>query len=218
MDEHLCKVIAHDRVVGQTHVRGRCQQLLERPTGGTAVATGLGVVPFEAERRQRHLPTLTDRAEAEIVSDSYVGEEHLAERRAAAHLADRADLDTLGVHRKHECRHALVLGLVRIGARDQLTEMTELGARTPHLLPVDDPLVAVTDGAAGQAGEVGAGTRLAEQLARQNVAPQERADETGLLLVGSEHVDCVRDQARRDPDQLVPARGLELTLEPAVCA
>ena len=116
---------------------------------------------------ERDLPAVADGAEAHRVGDPHVGEEHLVERRAAAHLRDRADLDARQVHRDDERRQALVLGDVGVGAGDQLAPLGELGARAPHLLAVDDPLVAVADGPAGEAGEVGAGAGLGEQLAAQ---------------------------------------------------
>jgi hypothetical protein len=53
-----------------------------------------------------------------------------------------------------------------------------VGQRRPHLLAVDDPLVAVAHGAGGETGDVGAGAGLAEQLAPDVLAgedaPQQR--------------------------------------------
>ena len=51
----------------------------------------------------------------------------------------------------------------------------------PHLLAVDDPLVAVADGPGAEAGDVAAGARLAEHLAPHLLAGEERA-EVALLL------------------------------------
>ena len=50
-----------------------------------------------------------------------------------------------------------VLRRVGIGPGDEQAPLGELGARAPHLLAVDHPLVAVADGSASERGEVGAG-------------------------------------------------------------
>ena len=47
------------------------------------------------------------------------------------------------LHRHEQVRDALVLGRVGIGAGEQEDVVRELGLRRPHLLAVDDPLVAV---------------------------------------------------------------------------
>ena len=101
-------------------------------------------------------------------------EEHLVERRAAGHLAQRPDLDAGRLHVDDEAGEALVLGQVGVGAADDLADVAVVGAGGPHLLAGDDPLVAVALGLGLQAGEVGAGARLAEELAADEVAPVER--------------------------------------------
>jgi len=55
-----------------------------------------------------------------------------------------------------------------------------VGVGVPHLLPVDDPLVAVLHGPGLQPGEVGAGLGLAQQLRAQQVAPVDRGQEAPL--------------------------------------
>ena len=69
------------------------------------------------------------------------------------------DLDALLVHVDAEVGDALVLGDVGVGAGDEHAQVGDLAAGGPHLLAGDDPLVAVLDGLALQAGEVGAGAR-----------------------------------------------------------
>ena len=65
-------------------------------------------------------------------------------------------------------------GLIGVGAGEQDAPVAEVGAGRPHLLPVDDPLVAVAHGTGRQPREVGAGAGLAEQLAPDLVAAQHR--------------------------------------------
>src|SRR5262249_33546012 len=57
----------------------------------------------------------------------------------------------------------------------------------PHLLTVDDPLVAVAHGSRLHVGEVGAGVRLTEPLAPELSCLEDRGEEALLLLFGSEH-------------------------------
>ena len=71
----------------------------------------------------------------------------------------------------------LCFGDVGVGAGDQLAPLGELGARAPHLLAVDDPLVAVALGAAAERGEVRAGAGLGEQLAAQLASGEEARDQ-----------------------------------------
>ena len=63
------------------------------------------------------------------------------------------------LHRHEEVADALVLRRVGVGAGEQEDVVGVLGLRGPHLLPVDDPLVAVEHGGGLEAGEVGSGVR-----------------------------------------------------------
>ena len=69
------------------------------------------------------------------------------------------------VHRADEVGDAHVLGRRRVGAGQQDAPAGDVGVAGPDLLAVDDPLVAVALGPGGERGQVGAGTRLAEELA-----------------------------------------------------
>ena len=86
----------------------------------------------------------------------------------------------------------LCFGCVGVGAGDEHPPLGEVGEGGPHLLAVDDPLVAVAHGPGGEAGDVGAGARLAEELAPDLLAGEERAEVALLLLVGA-----VGDDGRR---------------------
>ena len=61
----------------------------------------------------------------------------------------------------------------RVGAAEQDAEIGVLSPGGPRFLALDHPVVAVALGAAGEAGEVAAGARLAEELAPQVVAAQQ---------------------------------------------
>ena len=82
-----------------------------------------------------------------------------------------------------------MLGHVGIGAGEQHAEIGPVAARRPHLLPVDDPLVAVLLGLAVQAGEVGARARLGEELAPGTLTGDDVAEVLALLFVGAVHGD-----------------------------
>ena len=165
-----------------------------RPAGaGTQTGT------LEHQRGVGDGPTVVHATDGVVVTDAHVGEEHLVEHRAARHLLERADVDAGLVDVAHEVGDPLVLRDVGIGAGEEHADVGDLRARRPHLLPVDDPLVAVRDRRGGEAGEVGAGARLAEELAPRLAAGDGVADVALLLLVGAVHRDRGRRQQRAEP-------------------
>ena len=95
-----------------------------------------------------------------------------------------------------------MLGGAGIGAGDQLTVGGVGRARRPHLLAVDDPLVAVALRPAGQVGQVAARPRLAEELAGEQFGPPQRSQEPGLLPGGAEGGHGRGHQPDRDARQL----------------
>ena len=197
---------------GHAHRPGRGQQL--RPRAADAVAAAAArVVALEAERGKCNLPAVADGAEPVGVRDPHVVEEHLVERRTAAHLLDWPDGDPGQVHRDDEGREPAMLDDIRIGAGDQLAPLRELGPAAPHLLAVDDPLVAVALGPAGQAGQVGAGAGFGEQLAAQLAGGQEPGHQRLALLVRAVHPHRRGDEAGRHAVGLVAGRRQVATLE-----
>ena len=82
-----------------------------------------------------------------------------------------AHLDTGLLHRDEQVRDAGVLGRVGVGAGQQEDVVGVLGLGGPHLLAVDDPLVAVELGPGLQAGQVRSGVGLAEALAPRRSSP-----------------------------------------------
>ena len=133
---------------------------------------------------------------------SGAGQEHLAERAAAVHLLERPGLDAGLVHVDEEVREALVLGQAGIGPGQQHAEVGGVRAGVPHLLAVNHPFVAIGDRAGADAGQVGAGAGLAEQLAPGRLAERDREHEPGDLLRRAVLEQGRRGESRRD----VPGR------------
>ena len=150
------------------------------------------------QAHERDRPPLTGVAQAQVVGQAHTVEEHLVEVRGAVGLAQRADLDPGELHVAHEEREAAVLGDVGIGARHEDRPARAAGAAGPHLLAVHHPLVAVAHRHRREAGEVGTGTRLAEELAPGLLTGEDRRQETRLLLVGADRVDRGRRLVHAD--------------------
>ena len=121
-------------------------------------------------------PAVADVAEPLGVGDAHVGEVHLVELGLAGHLAQRPHLDAGRVHVDDEVRSCpCACGARGRCGRRACPSRDEVGERGPHLLAVDDPLVAVAHARVRQAGDVGAGAGLAEQLAPDLLAGEQRA-------------------------------------------
>ena len=95
---------------------------------------------------------------------------------------------------------------VGVGPGQQEDVVGELGLGGPHLLAVDDPLVAVELGTGREAGQVGAGVGLAEALAPGDGALQDAGYELLLLLLGGPLEDGRSDQ--RVAEEVGPQRCL----------
>ena len=122
---------------------------------------------------------------------------------AGRHL-QRPHLDALGVHVDDHRGDAVVLRGVGVGAHGGEAALASVGAARPHLLAVDQP-AAVDAGARGlDAGGVGAGVGLAEQLAPDDLLVERRAHPAGDLVVGG-----VLDQREDHPagDAVRPGAG-----------
>ena len=79
-----------------------------------------------------------------------------------------------------------MFGQGRIGPGHHDPEVAVVGSRGPHLLTVQDPLLAVPDGTGGEAGHVGPGTRFGEHLAPDGIAADVVREVDGLLVLGAE--------------------------------
>ena len=158
------------------------------------------------QRRHRHPPALADVTDPVGVGDAHVGEVHLVELGLAGDLAQRSDLDARGVHVEGEVGQALVLGDVGVGAGHEHAAIGEVRVGVPHLLAVDDPLVAVALGPTGESGQVRAGAGLAEELAPGVLAgehaPQQAAAQC-VVPVGDD-----RGPGHREPEEVLGPEGL----------
>jgi hypothetical protein len=134
------------------------------------------------------------------VRDPRVGEEHLVELGLAGELAKRSYLHAGYGHVEHEVRQALVLGYVGVGTGHQDRPARLVRHRRPDLLPVHHPVVAVAYRPGGEAGEVGPGTRLAEELAPHLLAGPQWTQPALVLLVGTVAEDRRRGHAKADAD------------------
>ena len=99
------------------------------------------------ECRDGNVPAIAFAPQHHRRRDAHVGHEDLVELGLARYLEQRSHLDTGCMHVEHEIRHALVLGNVGIRARHQHAPPRPMRQCGPHLLAVDDPLVAVANGA-----------------------------------------------------------------------
>ena len=91
-----------------------------------------------------------------------------------------------GPHVDDEAGEALVLRRFGVGPDDDDPPLAEVGAGVPGLLAFEDPaVVAVASRAGREAGHVGAGAGLAEELAPDLVSPRHLLEMAALLLARS---------------------------------
>ena len=152
---------------------------------GPAPERGRGQAAFMGQDGDRDRPAVAGLADHVAGRHPRAVQEHLVERRVPVHLAQRPDLHAGLAHRQREAADAGVLGHAGIGAGQQQAEVRGRGAGGPHLLPGDQPAaVAVRPGPGGQAGQVGPGARLAEELAPGELAGHGRPDQQPHELRG----------------------------------
>ncbi len=172
---------------------------LERVADGTRLPAGNRAADRHAlvhQRGERDPPPVAEAADAVGVGHAHTGQVHLVELGLAGDLTQRPDVDAGRVHVEREVGEPAVLRCFGIGARDEHPAVGPVRERVPHLLPVDDPLVAVADRTCRQAREVGTGAGLAEELAPQLLAGEQRSQEPRLELV----VGVGRDRRRGEED------------------
>ena len=168
--------LANDRIVADPEVAHHLDHPRVEVDAAAAAAAGADRRPLVHQRREGDRPAVVDVAEAVVIGHAHVVEEDLVEARAAGHLPQRTHLDAGRLHVDDEAGEALVLGQVGIGAGDDLADVAVVRAGRPHLLTGDHPLVTVADCSGLQAGQVAAGTRLAEQLAGHDVGAVHRRE------------------------------------------
>ncbi len=161
-------------------------EFAEREQRVVAVRSGFGCEP--AQRRgpveldvsadgrtllghggDRETPAVGGLAEQHVVGHEDVGEEHLVEVGIPGRRLDRLDFYPRGPHIEDEVADSAVLAGGRVGTGQQRPEVSSVCGRCPDLVPVDLPTAVDFGGASDQRGQVGAGSRLAEQLAPRDL-------------------------------------------------
>ena len=142
-------------------------------------------------------------------------EEHLVEVDVAADVAQRPHVDAGLVQVDEEVRDAGALRRVGIGAREQHAEVGAVRPRGPHLLPVDDPAVAVALGACRERREVGARARFAEQLAPHLFVAHDRREVAQPLLLGAVREQRGRREVEPERVEAAEVERRELLLDAA---
>ncbi len=155
---------------------------------------GLGEGPLDGGRRQESDPLAVelvgDQLPALVLRSDQVGHRHpnvLVERLAGRRPADgphRCPAEALGRGRHHDDRETLVAGGVGIGPARQPDVVGVLDEAGPHLLAVDDVLVAVPHGAGPQAGQVRAGVGFGVPDREVQLTLEDLGQKLELLLVG----------------------------------
>ena len=150
---------------------GRREQIVE-------AAADVGVRrhrhPLVRQRGAGEPPAAVDRADHAVVGHEDVVDEDLVEQRVAGDLAQRADVDALGLHVDEEVRDALVVRGIRVRAGEADAPIRLARKGSPDLLPRKRPAAVDLRRLGTQRGEVGAGARLGEQLAPGDLADQRR--------------------------------------------
>ena len=146
----------------------------------------------------RDVPAVTGRTEHRLARHPDVGEEDLVELRVAGDLPQRTYLDARGVHVDEQVGQPAVLLGLGVGTDDEDAPVGDVRPARPHLLAVDDPLVAVEDGPGLRPGKVGAAAGLGEALAPDLLAGQQRSQVALLLLVAAPRDD--RRTGHAEPD------------------
>src|SRR6185312_1095822 len=159
-----------------------------------------GAPALEHQRRDRDLPALVDLADHVLLRNLDVLEEDLVEMPMPVEEHQRAHGDARRLHVDEQVGDAVVLWRVGVGADQQEATIGEMCARGPHLLAVDDEMVALVDRPGPEAGKVAAGAGLGEALAPALVPGEDRGQVALLLRFGAE-----LDQRRpQQPDRAVP--------------
>ena len=197
-DAQLHQLVAQHRAVREVAPLGLGRQRGEAALAPTARAHAAQRLALEGQHGAGHPPAVVDVAQDVGHRHPHPVQEHLVEVGFAGHLTQRPDGDARRAHVDDEHRDALALGARRIAAGQAGGVVAVLRARGPHLLPVEHELVTVAVGPGLHAREVRAGTGLAEELAPDVFAPQQRRDQRLFLCVAAMHEQ--RRAAHAEPD------------------
>src|SRR5580658_10402696 len=115
------------------------------------------------------------------------------------------NIDARRAHVDPEHGETLMLGGVKVVAREQQAIVRIVGARGPYLLAADEPALAPARRAGAQSGDVGPGARLGEELTPDLLAPQRGADESALHIGRGEFHEGGHAHAETDAE--IPLRS-----------
>ena len=182
----------------------RATRLQRRPPAEPHAADHLALV---AEQIFGDVPAAIHLADELVLGHLHVVEEGLAEGRIAADQQDRLGRHAGRRHVEQEEADALVLGLGRC-AHQAEDPVGLVGVAGPHLLAVDQPMIALVLGLGLQARQVGSRARLRIALAPADFAARDLAADMLLLLLvaeleqrRAEHRDAEAGQRRPRADR-----------------
>ena len=148
-----------------------------------------------AEHHAGNAPALIEAAEHVGLRHAHLVEEFLGEFGVAFEGLDRPHGNAGRMHIDEQHGDA---GMARfrlgIGAHQREHPIGVMAVGGPHLMAVDDEVIAVEHGACGQAGEIGAGAGLGIALAPRRLARQDTGQEARFLLVGAGRDDDRADE------------------------
>ena len=134
-----------------------------------------------AEQIFGDVPALVFLMDAVRLGHLHIVHEGFAEGRIAADQQDRLGRDAGALHVEQHEADAALLGCLA-GADEAEDPVGLIGVAGPHLLPVDDVMIARVLGAGREAGEVGPGVRFGIALAPADLAAGDLGQMVQLLL------------------------------------
>src|SRR5216684_2177259 len=151
---------------------------------------------FVHESADGHIPTVIHLAEYIFRRDAHITKKHLVEFTFPCHLPKWAHLHPLRLHINQQNRQTLVLWDIRVRAHDQLAPIAHPAVTRPHLLAVDDVVLAIQPRLCLQAGKIGAGVWFRKALAPNLFRAEDLRDKPFLLRFRS-----IGDNRRTDQSQ-----------------
>src|SRR5208282_4142859 len=137
---------------------------------------------LEHQSSDRYLPALILGAEQVLPRDSNVLEEDFVEAAIAGYLGQRPDSNSGAVHVCQQVAQAPVLRRLGIGPNEQDTHVSVMGLGGPHLLPIDEEVIALLDSLSLQRGEIRTGIGFRKPLAPDLAGGKNSRQITTLLL------------------------------------
>src|SRR5579884_1015647 len=177
---------------------GHFQQAFRRADAARGNEPAALADPLHAERE-----ALADFAQHVVFGDAHVLEEEFG-GRPAAHGVDGARGPAHGAVDQEAGDPSVLRRLCAVGDGEDHGEIGLIAVGDKYLLPVDDPGVAIFDGAGANGRGVGTRARLGEREARAALALDGRDQVLLLLLLVAQVEDVVRAPAEAEGDKRAP--------------